>query len=117
MTRRHAIVRFLVAHAAAIAAYWTAVAVLGANLLYSSMLFMPFILLSSRIFSRKWPDAGVTWTPPWRGIRLPRDTTDDADPAVAARLQAINIAFLAVSGLVLVTVVIDIVRSVTGTSP
>ena len=116
MTRRHAIVRFLVAHGAAIAAYWTAVAVLGANLLYSVMLFIPFSLLSSRIFSYMWPDA-VPWTPPWRGIRLPKDTTDDADPAVAARLQAINIAFLAVSGLVLVTVVIDIVRSVTGTSP
>ena len=117
MTRRHAIVRLLVAYAAAIAAYWTAVAVLGANLLYSSVLFVPFSLLSMRIFSRKWPDAEVPWTPPWRGIRQPRDTTDDADPAVAVRLRILNIGFLVVTGLMLVTVVIEIVRSVTGTSP
>ena len=117
MTRRHAIAMFLVAHAAAIAAYWTAVAVLGANLFYNSVLFVPFSLLSMRIFSRKWPDAEVPWTPPWRGIRQPRDTTDDANPTLLGLQQFIRIGFLAVSGLVLVTVVIAIVRSVTGTSP
>ena len=117
MTRRHAIVRLLVAYAAAIAVYWTAVAVLGANLFYSSVLFVPFSLLSMRIFSHKWPDAEVPWTPPWRGIRRPRDTTDDENPEIAVRLRILNIGFLVVTGLVLVTVVIDIVRSVTGTSP
>ena len=89
---------------------------LGANLLYSFMLFMPFSLLSSRILSRKWPDARVPWTRPWRGIRLPRDTTDDADPEIAMRLRTVNLVYLVAFGLLVVMLVVEIARSVTGTS-
>ena len=108
---------FLVVHAAAAAAYWTAVAVLGANLVYGVVLFAPFSMLTAKIASRKWPVAEMPWTPPWRGTRQPRDTTDDANPEIAVRLRIVNIGFLAATGLVLVALVIEIVRSVTGTSP
>ena len=117
MTRRHDIAMFLVVHAAAVAAYWTAVAVLGANLVYSVALFVPFSALTAKIVSRKWPVAKMPWTPPWRGIRLPRETTDDANPEIAMRLRIINICYLIAFGMLLVMVVVEIVRSVTGTSP
>ena len=117
MTRRHAIAMFLVVHAAAVAAYWTAVAVLGANLVYSVALFVPFSALTAKITSRKWPIAEMAWTPPWRGIRQPRDTTDDANPEIAVRLRIVNISFLVAFGMLLVMLVVEIVRSVTGTSP
>ena len=108
---------FLVVYAAAASAYWTAVAVLGAKLVYGVVLFAPFSMLTAKIASRKWPVAEMPWTPPWRGIRQPRDTTDDANPEIAVRLRIVNIGFLAATGLMLVALVIEIVRSVTGTSP
>ena len=116
MTRRHDIAMLIVANSAAAAAYWAAAAVLGANLVYSAVLFVPFSMLTAKIASRKWPVAEMPWTP-WRGIRRPRDTTDDENPEIAVRLRILNIGFLVVTGLMLVTVVIEIVRSVTGTSP
>ena len=117
MTRRHDIAMFIVAYSAAAVAYWAAVAVVGANLVYSVALFMPFSMLSAKVASRKWPVAEMPWTPPWRGIRQPRDTTDDANPEIAVLHRIVNIGFLAATGLMLVMLVIEIVRSVTGTSP
>ena len=106
----------VVVHAAAVAAYWTAVAVLGANLVYGVALFVPFGALTAKIVSRRWPAGGIAWTPPLRGIRLSRDTTDDADPEIAMRLRIVNLVYLVAFGLLVVMLVVEIVRSATETS-
>ena len=116
MTRRHVIAMFIIVNSAAAVAFWAAVAVVGANSVYSVVLFAPFSMLFAKIASRKWPVAEMPWTP-WKSIRQPRDTSDDVDPEISGLLRFVNIGYLAVTGLMLVVVVKEILRSVMATSP
>ncbi len=116
MARQRVITMFILVNSVAAAAFWATVVALGANPVYSVALFAPFSFLSARIAARRWPIAEVPWVP-WKGLRRPRDTTDDANPEISALMRMVSIGYLVVTGVMLVVVAQEIVRSVMATSP
>lgn len=116
MARQRVITMFILVNSAAAAAFWATVTALGVNPVYSVVLFAPFSFLSARIVARKWPIAEVPWVP-WKGLRRPRDTTDDVNPEISVLMRIVSIGYVVVTGVMLVVVAREIVRSVMATSP
>ena len=116
MSSQRPVAMFMAAYIGAAAAFWAVVvAVGGVDSFYSVALSAVFSMLTVRIFARRWPVAGIPWTP-WRTWR-PADMADAEDPEVSLRLRILNIGFLIATGVMVLAVVSNIIRSVTGTSP
>lgn len=116
MARQRVITMFILVNSVAAAAFWATVVALDANPAYSVVLFAPFSFLSARIAARRWPIAEIPWTP-WTGLRGSRDTTDDVNPEISVLMRIVSIGYVVVTGVMLVVVAREIVRSVMATSP
>ena len=71
-------------------------------------LFAVLSMLVVTVVFRKWPVAGLPWYP-WNAVPAPRNTDDDVDPALPGLWRVINIGWLVVTGMVVITAIRDIV--------